>query len=166
MKLILCIEGLGNGGFIRKGLIEPLQKKHPGKFEVEYCSYKLIEGFSRVPDILVGHSLGGEAALLLGSLGVSQAVVTLDPRRRNLLSFFDFLIPFQKPFTAPAGVKVYNYFRSGFLPGYPVAGAENFKVTGSHGALPGHPSVVAKVEELLGLGKEGILVSSWKGGEA
>lgn len=151
-KLILCIEGLGTSQYIRNQLIIPLQKKHPGMFEVVFCSYKKIEGFDRIPQIIVGHSLGGEEALAWGSLDWRQFVITLDPRRRNLLSFFDFLIPFQRPFSAPTGVRVFNFYRHGLLPGYPVAGAENFKVTGSHGDLPGHPSVVAKVEELLGLG--------------
>lgn len=163
-KLILCIEGLGSAGYIRENLILPLQKKHPGKFEVVFAKHS-DKWMTGVADLVISHSLGCDTALSLEQFYPIH--VTLDPRRRNLLSFFDFLIPFQRPFTAPAGVKVFNYYRHGLLPGYPVTGAENFKVTGSHGNLPGHPSVVAKVEELLGLtNNPGTLRSDWRGLEA
>jgi hypothetical protein len=77
--------------------------------------------------IVLGCSLGGDAALAFAKPG--DVVITFDPRWQNDASYWDFLIPFQKPFTLPKGAVGYNFYRNfGFLPGYPVTGASNTKL--------------------------------------
>lgn len=102
-----------------------------------------------VPTTWCGHSLGGHSALLHAKPG--DLVLCFDPRHQSAASYLDFLIPFQKPFTAPKGVKVYNFYRNGFLPGYSVTGAVENKNMGlfvSHSAVP--KAAAGDVARILG----------------
>lgn len=106
--------------------------------------------------IWFGHSLGGHAALSHARPG--DTVITFDPRQRSLASWFDSLLRYPMPFTAPAGVKVFNFYRRGlFLPGQEVRGGENVKLPG----LTGHvevPKVAAtRVKEIVAR----VMVEDW-----
>lgn len=101
----------------------------------------------RDPGILIGCSLGGHSALLNAIPG--DVVVCLDPRWQSPASYFDLLVPFQKPFKAPQGVKVYCFYRHGLMPGYPVEGGENVRLPW-HVTHPGVPAyVAARVKSIL-----------------
>lgn len=101
-------------------------------------------------DLVIGHSLGGHAALLFAQAYSPITVVTLDPRWIDNLSWTDMIIPWRRNFEAPPYVDVYNFYRKGLLSGYKVNGAvENTKVFSDHLLLPGHPKVKQKIAEII-----------------
>lgn len=144
---IVSFEGLGNLGCVERGLIEPLQKKF--KFEYIRSSYKAmpkaVEGA-----IVIGHSFGGDPALLYGARNKARAIFTIDPRKVSLLpSLKAKLFPFKRPAGVPL---VMNYYQTSFLlPGAPVVGADvNTVVRGYiHGNMPRYPEIYKVIEGLL-----------------
>lgn len=90
------------------------------------------------PAYLVGHSMGGNAALRQAARCAAagrppRAVVTIDPGRAPLYH------------TCPRGVRCFNYYNPGHpIGGQAVDGAQNIIVPGfSHLQLPSVPRVVA-----------------------
>lgn len=108
---------------------------------------KRIPGFKYY---IFAHSLAVPNAFAFAEEG--DVVFAFDGRHASVASYFDVVFPFQKPFQAPKGVKVYNFYRQGVLgmPGYPVVGGENTKLpwTVSHPGVPkAAASAVKKIIE-------------------
>lgn len=144
--IIVGFEGLFGcfGRWLYRGLIQELERKHPGKFDHSMHGWlwprpPSVEGRKTV--ISVGHSFGHLEAMKFAAKvredGANVACVTVDPR--------------MAPPTATKGVPTYNFYQTGRMRGFVVSGASNMELVGSHTGLPGDPLVLAKVEELLGL---------------
>lgn len=156
---ILVIEGMGNMPVIRNNLIAPM-KARGHKFEVdylpwaEYAKAKVLEY-----DLIVGHSLGGHSVIKLAELAriakkmgltIKTKFLVIDGRWQSVVSWFDFLIPFQPNFKAPEGAEIYCFYQKLPLPGYAVDGAKlNQRVVSTHGSIPGNAHVVAWMDKFL-----------------
>lgn len=155
---ILVFEGLGGMGmgYLQKGLLDPFLNKYPKAFTYDRVAYnQKVAPFAY--DVVIGHSLGGEAALRYVEANPKCKVCqTLDPRRNNIVSCFDIVFPFQAPFGVPP-VPTYNFIHSSFppfMPGYHVKGALNVTVKGySHTGMTAAPQVSETLARVLGLAK-------------
>lgn len=130
MKAI-AFEGLGQG---RNG---PIAKAFFGYDIKVYAHTDHLTLRPGEPIILLGHSLGGETALKFAQPG--DIVITMDPRPNCIGSWFDSILRYEMPFTAPDGVKVFNFYRRGLIcPGQRVIGGENVNLpaTLGHMAIP------------------------------
>lgn len=153
--LVVSFEGLASywAGFVRKGLIYPMQKKYGQSFVSKNHSYggvrsaencirdwKLVHGPSLVLTV-IGHSFGAGIAVpnLLSEIkDIPVAhVITMDPRswstdwnyrRMRTLDLY----------TTPGNVDTHvNFYQLGGMRGYRYVGAENVQVFGSnHVGLP------------------------------
>lgn len=152
MVKIIAFEGLGNLGYLKQGLIGPLERKYGEKILVTmYHHFQIPSGPC---NIIIGHSLGGESAINhIKNLNPKPILLTLDPRRNSIASWFDILLPFQAPFDDVRAIYAYNFFRRGFMPGYEVKGAENVKLSCSHGGVPYQPEVFKLACKLIDMHK-------------
>jgi alpha-beta hydrolase superfamily lysophospholipase len=79
--------------------------------------------------IAIGHSMGGGAVIDWCERYQKRIhlMITLDPR-----------VTGSKPYEKPSNVlKAINFYQKGFMPGYPVSGAENILIkTYGHTELP------------------------------
>ncbi len=153
--LVVSFEGLASywAGFVRKGLIKPMQNKYGATFVSKNYSYgstqsaescirdfKLVMG-SDLHLSVIGHSFGAGIAVFnllneIKDISVNE-VVTMDPRtwstdwnyrRMKTLDLFE----------KPANVaRQMNFYQTGGMRGYRVVGADNVQVTGTtHVGMP------------------------------
>lgn len=146
---ILAINGMGNFPVLQTQLLPNV--KLPAGAEVTLMAWDAAPPSGMLWDIIVGHSLGGHRALELAALFKPKACLTLDPRWMSNLSWFDVGWAWQQDFTAVAGVKCVNFTHlpAVFFPGYAVDGGENNQVWSTHMTIPGHPAVVARMQQLI-----------------
>jgi pimeloyl-ACP methyl ester carboxylesterase len=142
---------MGNFPALQNGLIKPLIAKHPGKIEPTFIPWNMPQKRAGKYDIVIGHSLGGAAALEYADLyNRSPIFITVDPRHMSIASWFDVLIPFLPPFKAPPGSVIFNFYQRGFMSGYPVEGAQrNSRLWSTHVTIPGRKEIAQLVEEFL-----------------
>lgn len=146
MKLIL-IEGLSvvppfAASYLQRQLLPQL-----GKVNVEVYGWNQN---MRVPDgsVVVCHSFGWMEVVdwcELNETNFIKALITIDPR--SWTCDFGGAASFKAPIP-----HTYNFYQKSWfsLPGYPVAGAANVKLTGyNHGNICGAPNIVALIKSLL-----------------
>lgn len=156
MKLVL-IEGLSAvppfyASYLQRQLVPQLSK-----VDVEVYGWNRPIELSEGPYVVVTHSFGWTAikklaipgvAPLFASLSLMQnikAIITIDPR--SWTCDFGGAASFKAPIS-----HTYNFYQKSWfsLPGYPVAGAANVKLTGySHGTICAAPNIVALIKSLL-----------------
>jgi pimeloyl-ACP methyl ester carboxylesterase len=148
---IIAFEGLASygAGFVLHGLLEPLHKKYPGALHIKRYAWNVAQ---QVPSdngdgplIIVGHSFGGPAALNYATRCKHvDLLVTMDPR-----------LPTMAQFKKQANVgRLVNVYRTGFMPGYAIEGAENIKLPFwsnlfSHTSVPYQPIVLETVSKFI-----------------
>lgn len=164
---LLLIEGqrvnpFRANSFITDQLIEPFRLKHPN--EIEFISREWNDSLGTGDfDILIGHSLGGHAAIAACELSLKNGynlpkhLITLDPRwmdNRGWMGAVGLGLlekRYLPNFTKPLGVECFNFFHEGpWLPGYQAIGASNAKVYDNHLSVPGDPLVMECLEKLVG----------------
>lgn len=143
MKLIL-IEGLSAvppfyASYLRRQLLPQL-----GKVDVDVYGWNQLGSLLFDPHIIVSHSFG-YMAIDRHLNACTKALITIDPR--SWTCDFGGAASFKAPIP-----HTYNFYQKSWfsLPGYPVAGAANVKLTGySHGTICGAPNIVALIKSLL-----------------
>lgn len=142
MAKVIAIEGKGNFGFIEKFMFS----KYGHKLHHKSFSYRDEIPEKLKPVGIVAHSFGVKKALEYAAKTKSvKFVLTIDGRHPDLLSWFDILIPWRRDFKIKPErveeISYYNYYQKGFMPGYRVIGARNFKIKSSHALMPNHIDV-------------------------
>ena len=145
---VLCVEGMGNFPVIEQQLVPYLPKEHTFTF----C------GWNETPNILfdgvIGHSLGGSAAISFAQKNKPKWLVTLDARRDSNASWFDVIFPLPGMGGLQAPIpETYNFMHTPpvLFPGYAVTGAKlNQSLFCTHFNIPGQQAVVDLVTRLLG----------------
>ncbi len=139
---IISYEGLMGrvGRWVRGGLLSQLQMWKGVKFE-EHVWTDAAADCDDEPCIIIGHSFGARGAIdsAKKSEGV-KLLVLLDPRVPPPADM--------SKVKAPKGVPTVCFYQRGFMPGYPVEGAENIRLNWTmHTNVPKHPAVMKYLKE-------------------
>lgn len=141
MIKIIAFEGFLSfyAGFVRRGLLEPLDNKYPGKLSFEHLGWTKIPK-TKDPDIVIGHSFGAKSAMdFFSQRPLSKNIpfiLTLDTR--------SWIGDFGYKFISPAPYAFFhtNIYRKGFMPGYEVENANNIQIPNcGHLNVPFQPEV-------------------------
>lgn len=137
---ILYVEGLFSRYFLRylqRGMIPPTRGNH----EIEIRSHK--DKSPTNADVIIGHSLGAEAAILIAAVSNKNfdLVVTLDPRVR------------ERPYKKSDNVlELINFYRDHWwMRGYKVDGATNIEMPPGigHGKLASDAGIIRIVKKSI-----------------
>ncbi len=150
---ILVMEGQFSAPFIENQLIKPFFAKHPGAFSVIYGKWYDYARLSKVDcDIVIGHSLGGGAAIEFAKLNPKPKFITIDPRHMTNWGITDVVLPWLGSFQAPPGAVICNFYQRGFMSGYPVKGAAyEQRLWSTHFSIPGRKEVFECLKRLVGI---------------
>ena len=142
MKLLILFEGLGVAFYpafsstaIRDLLAEPLHARY-----VEYGWTSTGAPCPKEPALVISHSFGIKAGEEFAER-CHLPLLSLDPRMPPTGIGAG---------TAPRGVRTVNFYRTGFMTGYPLPGAENHRLSSSvdHINVPAQPEVWRMVRKL------------------
>lgn len=147
-ETVLILRGLthySEDGYPVDQLARELRKNG---YEVRIGNHTEGNDLTKLPDILIGHSMGGNAVLKAAErLGPGpRVIVTIDPGRRPLYS------------TCPTHVRCVNLYD----PLHPIGGqfvygkrAENYRIKGTyHASMPTYPKVINAVVRTVNEGRK------------
>lgn len=146
-ETILILRGLTHYSPSGWPAVELKQALEAKGYDVKIGSHTDGDGLESLPDILIGHSMGGNAVLKAAArVGKGpRLVITLDPGKRPLYR------------SCPAYVRCVNLYGPRlFIAGETITGrrAENYRMTGTnHSTFPQHPKIINVVTRIVDEGK-------------